>query len=610
MDQYEVLEQIGKGAFGAALLVRHKHERKKYVLKKIRLARQTDRTRRSAHQEMELISRMRNPFIVEYKDSWVEKGCYVCIIIGYCEGGDMAGAIKKANGMLFSEEKLCKWLVQLLMALDYLHSNHVLHRDVKCSNIFLTKDQDIRLGDFGLAKMLTSDDLASSVVGTPSYMCPELLADIPYGTKSDIWSLGCCIYEMTSHKAAFKAFDMQALINKINKSIVAPLPTKYTGAFRGLIKSMLRKNPELRPSAGELLRHQHLQPYVLKVNLKLNCPKRSNLSTHWAKPDYMKKTRFAEPVYLHQRSRDRQMSYGNDRTLNPSISLGEQDSPFSTKRCYDSPHYLQRMERMSIGSVCEPSLVSKNIPSKASNSTKNLRFTSPNISSAPSKRTEFSKVRATVHDSDSRTSVKQSGPTSRRASLPLPKKPIIEDSLCRKSTGFLDYNNSMNVSVNAPRIDKMVEFPPNNDLFVPTRRTSITSAQGSSSPQCDRSIMKDKCIIQAADTTSGKQNSNSPTEWHTSGSDCSDQNATAGASSRTSSDLRRRRFDPSSQKQRAEALEGLLEFSARLLQEERFEELGVLLKPFGPGKVSPRETAIWLTKSLKENTLKQEEQFQ
>ncbi|KAG9451924.1 hypothetical protein H6P81_004828 [Aristolochia fimbriata] len=596
MEQYEVLEQIGKGAFGSALLVRHKQEKKKYVLKKIRLARQTDRCRRSAHQEMELISKVRNPYIVEYKDSWVEKGCYVCIIIGYCEGGDMAEAIKKAKGVLFSEEKLCKWLVQLLMALDYLHINHILHRDVKCSNIFLTKDQDIRLGDFGLAKMLTSDDLASSVVGTPSYMCPELLADIPYGSKSDIWSLGCCIYEMTALRPAFKAFDMQALINKINKSIVAPLPTTYSGGFRGLVKSMLRKNPEHRPSAAELLRHPRLQPHVLKIHLKTGFT-RSPLPFHQPASSSIRKARFSGPeVSSPCREEERRRSFSNDRYLKPGSPATEQDSSCSTRRVLDSPDYLsQRIARLSAGSKhIEENVIYKPVSWTTPHAAKTPRTISAKVSSTPRRRTEPSKMLYAGRNRESlpisRTPTEQnSNRPSRRASLPLPTRSSTVETPCRHNTSLLYRMNSPDVSVNAPRIDKIAEFPlaSSEDPLFPLRGKHSTP-----SPQYgDRSLTKDKCTVQIfrMDAEEG-------------GSDCySDPNPSAeAASSRGSSDSRQRRFDTSSYQQRAEALEGLLEYSARLLQQERFEELGVLLKPFGPEKVSPRETAIWLAKSLKE----------
>ncbi|VAI42455.1 unnamed protein product [Triticum turgidum subsp. durum] len=589
MDQYEVLEQIGKGSFGSALLVRHKVEKKRYVLKKIRLARQTARCRRSAHQEMELIAKVRSPYIVEYRDSWVEKGCYVCIVIGYCEGGDMLEAIKKANGSHFPEE---------------------------CSNIFLTKDQNIRLGDFGLAKVLTSDDLASSVVGTPSYMCPELLADIPYGSKSDIWSLGkysylifsrmscseyrifllakhlqlsgCCIYEMTALKHAFKAFDMQTLINKINKSVVAPLPTIYSGAFRGLIKSMLRRNPDHRPSAADLLNHPHLQPYVLEIQSK-SSPARNMFTAILPNRHEKNKTASSDdedtckPQYVKSHSFKAQRIVELD---NATANHGPPQSTRTAKDCSEPLH--QQMGQLPVQVTNE--VVKEAMDDKHSKERGSPARTPRRASSTPRRRLEPAKTfhARTAHKEEpppSGSSVDQTIQATRRASL---SPHMFKAAEKRRVVNILTKLKSPDVSVNAPRIDRIAEFPlaSSEDPLYPIMKLMPPSIT-------DKSITKDKCTFQVLRGGS---------ESHTNTRDpnlLSIDNNQVGSSS----DWRQKRFDTTSYRQRAEALEGLLEFSAQLLQQERLQELGILLKPFGPGKASPRETAIWLSKSFKETGL-------
>ncbi|KAK6925658.1 Protein kinase domain [Dillenia turbinata] len=574
MDGYEVIEQIGRGSFGATFLVLHKIEKKKYVLKKIRLAKQTEKFKRTAHQEMNLIAKLNNPYIVEYKDAWVEKDCYICIVTSYCEGGDMADMIKKSRGKSIPEEKLCKWLAQLLLAVDYLHSNHVLHRDLKCSNIFLTKDKDIRLGDFGLAKLLNKDDLASSVVGTPNYMCPELLADIPYGYKSDIWSLGCCMFEMAAQQPAFRAPDMAGLVNKINRSTISPMPTLYSATFKRLIKTMLRKNPEHRPTAAELLRDPHLQPYLaqchdlrpifLPVKSDNIFKERPTALQTANKPDISKEIRTLKARPPRDIGRVYPVN-GNGNMLrhNKLINFEPREFKVETKMV-DPTSYSDRS--------------AKAINEKSGNSSKKT---------AQIQETRFASVSSNAHATD-------------KKGIP-PEKPQQQQENTKNETRREGVNKEDTIDCADPSC--------NHNLLSTERPSEATKGPENGVPINSFMVVStDNASLASIETfpcgsEDGQKNEKNGHLEHKAREEFHKCNCASSDVSSASTwtilqgDEPRLEWDTMSQ-QRAEALESLLEVCARLAREERYEELAGVLRPFGEEVVSSRETAIWLTKSL------------
>ncbi|XP_056324364.1 serine/threonine-protein kinase Nek4 [Danio aesculapii] len=259
MDGYLFVRVVGKGSYGEVNLVRHKSDRKQYVIKKLNLRTSSRRERRAAEQEAQLLSQLKHPNIVMYRESWEGEDCQLYIVMGFCEGGDLYHRLKQQKGELLPERQVVEWFVQIAMALQYLHEKHILHRDLKTQNIFLTKTNIIKVGDLGIARVLENqNDMASTLIGTPYYMSPELFSNKPYNYKSDVWALGCCVYEMATLKHAFNAKDMNSLVYRIVEGKLPQMPSKYDPQLGELIKRMLCKKPEDRPDVKHILR----QPYI------------------------------------------------------------------------------------------------------------------------------------------------------------------------------------------------------------------------------------------------------------------------------------------------------------------------------------------------------------
>lgn len=251
-----MMQCVGQGSYAKVFKARRKSDRQIYALKIIKIQEMKQSVAENTLNEIRLLSSIDSPFIVSYKEAFIESNNRdVVIVMEFVAGGDLATKIKEAtrSRTLFPEETVWRYLCQALLGLQTLHRMKIVHRDIKSANLFLTETAEVvKLGDLNIAKVL-KEDLTSTQIGSPSYLAPEVWKKENYSYNCDVFSLGCVLYEMAALKLPFEAVSMNDLYNKITGQRVGRLPSRYSDELNSVISIMLTKNPKIRPSVEELL---------------------------------------------------------------------------------------------------------------------------------------------------------------------------------------------------------------------------------------------------------------------------------------------------------------------------------------------------------------------
>jgi len=261
-QRYKKIKALGRGAFGACFLAEDMgaplSAPRQYAIKEVDISDMPEADCKAAKKEVEILQKLNHNRIIRYHDQYEDSKRRLNIVMDLASGGDLSDKIKtqQAKGRLFAEDVIIGWLGQTVSALAYLHSLRILHRDLKPKNIFLDDQGQVKLGDFGIARVLDNTmSKASTAVGTPLYMPPELFCGEAYSGKADVWSLGCVMYELMALKQPFQANNIMAITNLVVTGVPAPLSSEFSPALSRLIMKMLEKRPEQRLATSDLERH-------------------------------------------------------------------------------------------------------------------------------------------------------------------------------------------------------------------------------------------------------------------------------------------------------------------------------------------------------------------
>jgi NIMA (never in mitosis gene a)-related kinase len=257
MGKYKVVKKLGQGSYGTVYLVQDSKDNQFFVMKKITVSGMGEQELADCKKEIQILSVMKHPNIIRYKRSFVRRGA-LCIVMEYADGGDLHQLIRQQRhaGKYLQEGQILDWFTQACLGLKHVHDHKILHRDLKTQNIFLTSNNEVRLGDFGISRVLKNTmDQAHTLVGTPYYLSPEMVNGQPYDHRSDIWSMGVVLYEMLTLQHPFNADSLQMLALKIIQGNYPPIPKQYSESVNDLLAKMLKQDAKQRLDIDGVLSH-------------------------------------------------------------------------------------------------------------------------------------------------------------------------------------------------------------------------------------------------------------------------------------------------------------------------------------------------------------------
>lgn len=256
IHDYEELKHLGCGGCGAVSLVQCRQDDRQYALKKISI----ENLGGDYVHEATVLCQLNHSNVLAYKTCFRYHNSF-CLVMEYCPGGDLSKDIerRKQRRQPFNERDVVNWTIQLCHALEYIHKENIIHRDLKPANIFLADNDVVKIGDFGLARELQPGDMAASVVGTVPYMSPEIASGRAHNSKTDIYSLGCCLYELMTLHSYINVHDW---ITRRKRTYGKMPGSGYSAALVSLVTQMLSEQPDRRPSASEILQSPAIRNYA------------------------------------------------------------------------------------------------------------------------------------------------------------------------------------------------------------------------------------------------------------------------------------------------------------------------------------------------------------